>query len=428
MRVHLIAVGETAMRHLAAALARAGHEVSGSEEDLPSQWGEEHPRASFLPKMAGWFPEKISSEIEMLVVGRRARRDNPELLRARALGLRVVSLPECVQGLTREKKRLVVAGSFGKTTALAMAMHCLRRQKVDFDYVMSETVPGFDAAVRLSGAEVVLIEADEWPASVLDDAPAMVKFCPTAAIVTGIAWRRAEVFPTAEAHLETFGKLIDALPPEAHFMWLKTDGALQGLVEARKNTAQFYSVPFEPFPAIVQKGQQIIKLWGKPRVPMQAFGEHNLANAKAASLICRELGVRIEDFMRDLASFAPPPRRLELLSETPTSATWADMAEPAESVRAAIAAVKSLHPRRKLVACYALRAPGDFLPQCRHAMDLAEKAFVVLPQSSKISPETVRAALAHPDLEIVGSRVALDSALEKLAWHDRDLLLMAVDG
>lgn len=423
MRVHLIAVGGAVMYNLAVALQQNGHDVSGSDEVFSGP-ARSHLAAAGLLPLAGWHPEKISSSIETVVIGPQTGRDNPELLRAQALGLLILSYPEFVHALSLQKTRIVVAGTHGKSTVLAMAMHCLKRQKIDFDYVLGETVEGHDSSVRLTGASFILLEGHASPCSMLDATPIMAKYRPNAVVVTGI---NQPAQPTIGDYHAQFVQLISMLEPGANLIWHNQDQALRQLIETHKTDAQFFSVPYDGFPAIVQRGTQIIKMWGKPRVPMSAFGDHNLANAKAASLVCRELGVWMEDFLRDLASFKSLPQRLELLAEARTCSAWADRADTPDSISTTVAAVKNLHPNRELLVCLHLQATNTVLPQFSHALDEATHALVLVGQGADVSPKDILKTFQHVDLQVFNSMNELEKHLEDIHWLSRNLLFLGSD-
>jgi UDP-N-acetylmuramate: L-alanyl-gamma-D-glutamyl-meso-diaminopimelate ligase len=436
MRIHLIAIGGAAMHNIALALHENGHSVSGSDDEIYNPANTRLAEANLLPEKMGWFPEKITKEIDIVILGMHAQKDNPELLAAQKAGLKVMSYPEFIYEHAKDKKRLVIAGSHGKSTSVAMAMHCLKRQKIDFDYLIGAEVSGFKNNVRLSDAPVMILEGDEYFSSAIDPTPKMVHYKPHHVAVTGIAWDHINVFPTFVEYRAQFAKLIDALEPEANFIWNRKDAELASLVKEKAQSNNFYSVPYDPFPYVLQKNTMVIKMWGKPRVPMQAFGEHNLENAKAAFMICRELGVWIEDFMRDLVSFTGASRRLQPVFTGENCMVWNDFAHAPSKVKASVEAVKTLYAERPLVACLELHTFSslnlDFLPQYKESMNLAETACVFYsPHTLKmkgrpnISENEVKQAFGHTNLKVFTSKDDLEAFLKGQAWKDKNLLMMS---
>ncbi|MDX1910648.1 MAG: Mur ligase family protein, partial [Saprospiraceae bacterium] len=302
MRIHFIAIGGAAMHNLALALHQNGHQVSGSDDEIYNPARDRLASAGLLPDAFGWFPEKLNRSLDAVVLGMHARADNPELLQAQALGLPVYSYPAFMVEQSREKKRYVVAGSHGKTTTTAMAMHCLRKAGYDFDYLVGAQVQGFDTMVRLSAAPALLVEGDEYFASPLDHTPKMVRFKPHFAVITGIAWDHINVFPSFKDYVAQFDLLVEAIESGGSLAWYADDPELRQLVE-RHAGARWRSLPFEPFPARVERGHTLIDRPGKEPVSLQIFGRHNLLNAKAASLICQDFGMNESDFLLHLSDF-----------------------------------------------------------------------------------------------------------------------------
>lgn len=436
MRIHFIALGGAAMHNLALALQRNGHAVSGSDDEIYNPARDRLAAAGLLPPEAGWFPDKITPALDTVILGMHARSDNPELLRAQELGLPVVSYPEFIDRQSRDKIRFVVAGSHGKTTTTAMVLHCLRRRGIDFDYLVGAQLEGFDTMVRLSNAPVIIVEGDEYLASPLDAAPKMVRYRPHHAVITGIAWDHVNVFPTFEDYCAQFGKLLDAVEPGGSVIWYAGDPEIRRLVADREAGASWRSVPFEPFEAAVENGRTVLKINADEKIFLEIFGEHNLLNARAAALICRELGVCEVDFLRALANFKGAAKRLQWLAQTPGSAAWLDFAHAPSKVEATARAVKNLFPDRPLTACLELHTfsslSRDFLPQYRGALNAAEQVFVFfsphtleMKKRPVFTAEDVRQAFEHPGIQVFTRREALEDALRNIDWQGRNLLLMS---
>ncbi len=435
MRIHFIAIGGAAMHNLALALRQNGHQVSGSDDEIYNPARDRLAAAGLLPETFGWHPEKITPALDAIVLGMHARPDNPELLRAQALGLPVFSYPAFMVEQAREKKRYVVAGSHGKTTTTAMAMHCLRKAGYDFDYLVGAQVQGFDTMVRLSDAPALLVEGDEYFASPLDHTPKMVRFKPHFAVITGIAWDHINVFPSFRDYVAQFDRLVEAIEPGGSLAWYADDSELQQLV-ARHTGEHWQSLAFSPFPARVEQGRTRIDLPGKEPAPLQIFGRHNLLNAKAASLICRDFGMDEYEFLQHLSDFQGAAKRLQLLAGSEHCQVWLDFAHAPSKVAATVSAVQQQYPDRPLTACLELHTFSslnrDFLPQYAGSLDGADRAAVFysphtieMKKLPAISVDEVRAAFKHPRLEVFTQKTALAEWLESQRWAARNLLLMS---
>ncbi len=437
MKIHLIAIGGAVMHNLAIALRAAGHKITGSDDEIYNPARERLENAGLLPENLGWFPEKISEDLDLVILGMHARRDNPELVAAQNLGLPVMSYPEFIFEHSKKKKRIVIAGSHGKTTTVAMIMHVLKKQKMDFDYLVGASVEGFENTVRLSDAPIMVIEGDEYSVSPLDPRPKMVVYRPHIAVLTGIAWDHVNVYPKFEDYVKQFDQLISAIEPEGTLIWFKPDAEIQKLIEKRKAFANFFSLPYEPIPHTIIKGTMYVKLWGKPQVPMHAFGTHNLSNARAAAIVCGELGIKLEDFLIDLAFFKGAARRLQPILENDHGSVWQDFAHAPSKLRATIDAVKTLHTDRPLTAVFELHTFSslnkDFLPQYQNAMAQAEHAIVfydphtlAMKKLPELDKKEVKSAFGEPHVEVFTNREDLEKRLRKKDFSgEKNLLLMS---
>lgn len=436
MRVHLIAIGGAVMHNLAIALHEQGHLVSGSDDEIYDPARSRLAARDLLPGEAGWFPDKIHTGLDVVILGMHARADNPELQQALALGLPVYSYPAFVYEHARQKTRCVVAGSHGKTTTTAMVMHCLRKLGRDFDYLVGAQLEGFDTMVRLSDAPVLVAEGDEYLASPLDPAAKMVRYRPHHAVVTGIAWDHYNVFPTYEDYCRQFSDLLHAIEPGGSLIWCAEDADLARLVEAHPARSNWKSLPYRAFDFQVRAGRMELVRPGKTAVPLQIFGRHNLMNAKAAALLCAALDVPEDAFVECLADFKGAAKRLQRLMETDRSAAWLDFAHAPSKVRATVEAVKALHPDRPLVACLELHTFSslnrEFLPQYDGALQTADQAVVFFSPHTlamkKLPPldgEDIRRAFNRPDLIVCTEAAELEQALAALCRPGCNLLFMS---
>lgn len=436
MRIHFIAIGGAAMHNLALALKQNGNLITGSDDEIYNPALDRLASAGLLPERFGWFPERITPELDAIVLGMHARADNPELLRAQSLGLPVYSYPDFIYQQSLNKKRFVVAGSHGKTTTTAMAMHVLRKLDAAFDYLVGAQVQGFDTMVRLSDAPALLVEGDEYFASPLDHTPKMVRYRPHHAVLTGIAWDHINVFPTFEQYCAQFNLLLEAVETGGSVIWYAHDPEIQALIQKSTSKSRWKSKPFSPFEAQVEEGRTLVSTAGRAPVALRIFGTHNLLNDRAASLICSEFGIGEYEFLLALSDVEGAAKRLQLLAGNKHFNAWLDFAHAPSKVRATVAAVHEQYPDRPLTACLELHTFSslnrDFLPQYRDSLHLADEAAVYFSphtlEMKKMPPldaNQIRQAFGHPQLQVFTDSSELSQWLSRRSWQERNLLLMS---
>ncbi|MFN3528464.1 MAG: UDP-N-acetylmuramate--L-alanine ligase [Bacteroidia bacterium] len=432
MNIHLIAIGGAVMHNLALELQAQGHRVSGSDDILQEPSRARLSAAGLLPDAAGWFPEKIHSGLDAVILGMHARSDNPELLHAQQLGLKVYSFPEFVYQHAQDKKRLVVAGSHGKTTITAMVMHVLKFHKRDFDYLVGSQLAGFERMVRLSdSAPVMVIEGDEYLTSPLDLRPKFLHYQPQVALISGVAWDHINVFPTYEAYLNQFRQLCEQMLPGAVLGYYEGDEELAKLVQPFADKLQLKAYRAADY--VLEDGYLFLKT-SLGKIPLQVFGKHNIENIAAARLLTAEAGISKEDFYQAIASFPGTARRLERIFDKEGYTVFRDFAHAPSKVKATVAAVREMFPDRSLTAILELHTfsslKRDFLPQYHHSLAGADHALVYydpeVVHSKRLEafePEEVLRAFAKPNLQVFTDKQAFHAALHHLPKHGVQLLM-----
>ena len=162
MNIHLIAIGGSAMHNLALELHKKGYQVTGSDDEIFEPSKSRLEAAGLLPEKWGWYPERITSRLDAVILGMHAREDNPELQKAQELGIPIYSYPEYLYEQTKNKLRVIVGGSHGKTTTTSMIMHVLKTCGIEFDYMAGALLEGFDTMVHLSDrSKIAVFEGDE---------------------------------------------------------------------------------------------------------------------------------------------------------------------------------------------------------------------------------------------------------------------------
>lgn len=433
MNVHFIAVGGSVMHQLALALYEKGYRVTGSDDEIFEPALGNLERAGILPAAFGWFPERITPDLDAVILGMHARDDNPELTRARELRLPIYSFPEYIYQESRTKTRVVVGGSHGKTTTTSMIMHVLHNLGRDFDYMVGARLEGFERSVKVSDAPLIVCEGDEYPASALEKRPKFHFLFPDIAILTGIAWDHINVFPTFEGYLDQFRIFLDKIEPGGLLIYNATDPILGSLVDAHPGTfrRQPYGIPVHA----IADGRTILTLDGAT-APLSVFGNHNLLNANAAWYACQELGVTAPGFVRALSTFKGAAKRLEWLYGGPRGAAYRDFAHAPSKVKATIQAVRDQFPGRRLIAVLELHTysslQASFLPQYAGALDPADEAAVFYSRHAleikrlpPLDPAAVAEAFGKPGLAVLSAADDLRAWLEARDYQDANLLLMS---
>ena len=377
MRIHFISIGGAVMHNLALELQALGHLVSGSDDEIFEPALGRLQQAGLLPEGFGWFPEKLDSRPDCVILGMHARKDNPELLRALELQIPVYSFPDYIYRHSQHKTRVVVAGSHGKTSTTAMLMHALRHNGMDFDYLVGASLPGFERMVRLSDAPVMVIEGDEYLSSALDPRPKFLHYRPHFACITGIAWDHINVFQTFESYVQAFDGFLQTCPAEARIYTFSGDSALQEL--SRKHHS--ICTPYDGLAAENHAGQTYIQYEGKSW-PVGVFGRHNMQNLHAAMLLAESIGLEPQRFLAAMDSFTGTARRLECLHRSDNLIVYRDFAHSPSKLRATVDAVREQYPGHTLIAAYELHTYSSlsaaFLPDYTGCMDQADERFVLL--------------------------------------------------
>ena len=426
-KVHFIAIGGSAMHNLAIALCQKGITVTGSDDEIFDPAKSRLEKYGLLPEEFGWHPERITKDLDAVVLGMHARIDNPELLRAQELGLKIYSYPEYLYEQSKDKLRIVIGGSHGKTTTTAMILHVLAHCGIEADYMVGAQLKGFEVMVRLSHtAKVMVIEGDEYLTSPIDRRPKFHLYKPNVAIITGIEWDHINVFPTFDIYREQFSKFIDLIEPEGTLVYCDEDKEVHRVAMENRRT-DIQKLPYVCPEHVVENGVtylvrngesvmdssrgQVLPTTHYP-LPTQlmVFGHHNLLNLTAARLACRQVGVTDEQFDEAIATFEGASKRLELVKKNDSCAVYKDFAHAPSKLRATIHAMREQYPDRRLVACMELHTFSSltqgFLQQYAHSMDEADVRYVYFSQHAlqlkklpPLDPEEVRRAFGG-DVEV----------------------------
>ncbi len=434
MRVHFIAIGGAAMHNLALALHKKGFQVSGSDDEIFDPSKSRLEQFGLLPEKWGWFPDKINSAIDAIILGMHARIDNPELLKAKELGLKIYSYPEYIYEQTKDKTRVVIGGSHGKTTTTSMIMHVLKCNNIDFDYMVGAQIEGFDTMVKLSeDAKIAVFEGDEYLASPIDPRPKFHLYHPHIALLTGIAWDHINVFPTFDNYLSQFEKFIGYIKPEGSLIYFENDEHIAKMIQYPRYDIKY--LPYKSHPHKVKNGISSL-ITEKGDLELSIFGEHNLQNLKGAHLICKELGLSDEQFYSSIQNFGGAAKRLQTLAQNEQTIVYQDFAHSPSKLEATTKAVKNQFAYRKLVACMELHTfsslKEEFLPEYNNSMALADIAMVYFnPKTVEhkklkaITADQVKEAFGGNNLKVYTDSNILINDLLELNFAKTNLLLMS---
>ncbi|HEY4787586.1 MAG TPA: Mur ligase family protein [Bacteroidales bacterium] len=433
MRIHLIAIGGSAMHNLAMALHEKGFIVTGSDDEIFEPSRSRLERYGLLPKEIGWFPDRITPDLDAVILGMHAREDNPELVKARKMGIQIFSYPEYLYEQTKFKKRIVVAGSHGKTTITSMIMHALKHTGREFDYMVGAQVEGFETMVRLSEqSPIAIFEGDEYLSSPIDRRPKFHLYKPHIALISGIAWDHINVFPTFDVYKEQFIGFINSMEHNGTLYFYEGDSVLTEVV--RQITNNIEKVPYNEHVHLIREHCAYL-LTQSGSYKLQIFGSHNLQNINGAKLICNQLGVTDVEFYKAISTFKGAAKRLQVLKSDDNFSAYLDFAHAPSKVRATVSALKEYYPERKLIACLELHTfsslTKDFLEQYENTMEVADVSIVYFnpetlrhKQLPEIKPEQVEKAFGGK-IKVFTQSSDLVIFLKSVNYHNANLLLMS---
>src|SRR5690554_672619 len=434
MKIHFIAIGGSAMHNLALALHKKGDTITGSDDEIFEPSRDRLQNAGLLPEKEGWFPEKITSNLDAVILGMHAKADNPELLKAQELGLNIYSYPEYLYEASKNKTRVVIGGSHGKTTITSMILHVMNYHNKDIDYMVGAQLEGFDTMVKISDtADFMVIEGDEYLSSPIDRRPKFHLYKPNIELLSGIAWDHINVFPTWENYVEQFKIFLTKITDGGIIVYNEEDETLSQLVEETPNPIKKY--PYRTPDFSVSNGVTLLET-SEGDLPLEIFGRHNLNNLEGARWICQLMGIDTDDFYEAIASFKGAGKRLEKIAETQNSVVFKDYAHSPSKVKATTEAVKEQFSDRKLIAILELHTYSslspEFLKEYRGALNQADVAVVfyspkavMIKQLESIKREQIETAFQREDMVIFTNPADLKTFLYTHNYEDSVLLFMS---
>lgn len=436
MRTHFIAIGGAAMHNLALALHHKGYQVTGSDDAIFEPSRTRLEKAGLLPETLGWFPERITADIEAIILGMHAKADNPELLRAQELGLKIYSYPEFLYEQSKDKTRVVIGGSHGKTTITSMILHVMHFHNIEVDYMVGAQLEGFDTMVHLtSDNDFIVLEGDEYLSSPMDRRPKFHLYQPNIALISGIAWDHINVFPTFDNYVEQFEIFIQKITNGGILVYNENDPEVKRISEASTNPIR--RIPYSTPEYTVENGVTLLATPEGP-MPIEVFGAHNLNNLAGAKWICQCMGVDEAEFYEAIATFKGASKRLEKIAQNGNNVAYKDFAHSPSKVAATTKAVKEQYPDKTLIACLELHTysslNAEFLKEYKGALDAADVAVVFyspdavkIKQLEEVTYEQIAGAFERDDLIIYTNPAAFKEYLYELKYGNNGaaLLLMS---
>ncbi|MEM7369301.1 MAG: Mur ligase family protein [Bacteroidota bacterium] len=438
MKIHFIAVGGSIMHSLAIALHQMGHEVSGSDDHIYDPASSNLAAHGLLPERFGWHPEQITGDIDAIILGMHAFEDNPELHRANELGLNIYSFPEFIFEHSKQKQRIAIAGSYGKTTVTSMVMHVLKGAGKKFDYLVGGQVPGFENSVQLSEeAPIIVLEGDEYLSSRIDKRPKFLLYKPHMVTLSGISWDHINVFPTEEEYVEQFRLLIRSLSKAADIIYCESDERLNTLIQEETDPELHYLHPFSHPSYLITEGKYTVEIEGE-KGEVSVIGKHNMANLLSAWKVCQLLGVEAQEFLSHIQSFIGAHSRLEVLQESSGEVVIRDYAHAPAKVQASVEAVRERFQDHNLIACVELHTFSslnkDFLPMYQNTLGPADRKIIFVDPHAlekrrmpMISHQDLQEAFGDHELLYVNSPTELQEVIDQ-SLSGKDVLLMMSSG
>ncbi len=434
MRIHFIAIGGSAMHNLAIALHKKGYQVTGSDDTIHDPSKSRLEKYGLLPEEFGWFPEKIKAELDTIILGMHAKIDNPELLKAQELGLKIYSYPEFLFEQSKDKTRVVIGGSHGKTTITSMILHVLNYHDREVDYMVGAELEGFETMVHLTEEnEFIVLEGDEYLSSPIDRRPKFHLYKPNIALISGIAWDHINVFPTYDNYVEQFQIFTDSLINGGILVYNEEDTEVKRVVESSTSAIKKY--PYQTPPHSIDDGTTYLETV-EGDLPLEIFGNHNLQNLAGAKWICQHMGIDEEDFYEAIASFKGASKRLEKITENDSTVIFKDFAHSPSKVEATTKAVKDQYGNRTVLACLELHTysslNAEFLKEYKGALKYADKAVVFysphavkIKQLDEVTSSQIAEAFEREDLIIYTNPTEFKNFLFSENLDNSAVLLMS---
>lgn len=434
MKIHFIAIGGSAMHNLALALAQKGYTITGSDDAIFEPSLSRLKKQGIAPDQLGWFPSKITADLDAVILGMHAHSDNPELRRAKELNLKIYSYPEFLYEQSKNKTRVVIAGSHGKTTITSMILHVLNYHHVDVDFMVGAQLEGFDTMVKLTDHnEFMVLEGDEYLSSPIDLRSKFLLYQPNIALISGIAWDHINVFSTFETYKQQFISFVSSVSQGGALIYNEEDKEVVDVVEQSNNYIKKF--PYHT-PGYAIRDEKVYLRTSEGELQLALFGRHNLLNLEGARLVCNQIGIQNEEFYEAILTFKGASRRLEKIYETKDYIVYRDFAHAPSKVMATVKAVKENFSHKRLVACLELHTYSslnpEFLKQYKYSLEEADKAIVFYSEEAlkikrmePISEELIKNSFKKSGLKVFSDSISLEKYLKEIDKTNSVFLMMS---
>ncbi|MBF25611.1 MAG: peptidoglycan synthetase [Flavobacteriales bacterium] len=433
MKIHFIAVGGSIMHSLAIELKNNGYEITGSDDIIYDPAKSTLFQNGLLPKKIGWDIKNITRDLDLVILGMHAKKNNPELLEAQKLMIPIVSFPEFIFDYSKNKKRIVIAGSHGKTTITSMIIYVLKKKNIQVDYLVGAKISSVDKQVHLNNNKVIIIEGDEYFSSSIDLSPKFMHYKPDTLVVSGVAWDHVNVFPTLDLYQNAFKNLAKIVNKKGGQIYFSdNDNFLLDILNGNSVNNQSYHLP----KYIVENGQFVL-IYNSKKIPLNIFGQHNLYNIEAARCVCAEFGISSEEYYNIICDFKGANRRLMLIKNFDDhSSIYYDFAHSPSKVLATINALSELNPNRYLISCLELHTFSslnkNFLPNYADVFKNSHEVWIYIPKeiilkksSNKLAEDFIKKIIKHPKVFICEDLDILKEKVLSIKFYNTNLLLMS---
>lgn len=433
--IHFIAIGGSIMHNLAIALQKQGYHVTGSDDEFFEPSGSQLKKHDLLPEKTGWHEERIHENVDAIILGMHAKKDNPELLKAQKLGLKCYSFPEFIFEQSRDKQRVVIAGSHGKTTITSLVIHIMKYHNKEFDYLVGSRLKGFETMVQITKeAPVIILEGDEYLSSPLDKTPKFIHYNHHLGVITGIAWDHINVFPTFDVYLEQFEKFIKNTPKAGAIIYNKDDKVLKDLINKHKKD-DIALLEYTEHKHVIKHGKTFLKT-EKDDVEIPLIGKHNMQNVMAAKTLCNRMGITDDMFYEAIRSFQGPDKRLQLIAENNSTRIFKDFAHAPSKLKATTEAVKKQFKDQSVIGCLELHTYSslnkDFLKEYKNTFNDVDIPVIYYDPDTvhhknleTLTPEAIKTAFNNQDLKVFTDKQTLEDYLRSLNYGNTVLLMMS---
>lgn len=363
--VHLVAIGGVGMAALAGMLKARGVRVTGSDEHMYPPMSTVLARLG-IPVMEGYAAQNVSPRPDLVVIGNKVSRGNPEVEAVLAQGVPYLSFPEALaEFFIAGKRSLVVAGTHGKTTSTAMLAWVLERTGRAPSMMVGGESLDFGGNFRLGDGEHFVVEGDEYDSAFFDKGPKFLHYRPAAVILTAVEFDHADIYRDLEAVKDAFRRLLALLPADAPLV-VAQDFPHAIHVAAAAPHARV--IPFGVTPEAAWQLNYLAERDGRTvcrvrhgecdegELALRVPGRMNALNALGVYALSRALGLRHDEIASALASFSGVARRQELVGEWRGVVLIDDFAHHPTAVAGTLEAIRQRYPERRLWALFEPRS------------------------------------------------------------------------